>query len=547
MDASFDDYPLAELCMGILRGNLSGRLDVALHPEPRNTVHFRDGIPVAVALEDVGGSLVELLVQSGALARERGSEVARLAEASGRTQAAVLAELGILALEDGHRRLARARVLRLFDTRGARFRFIEGSALPDRATLTVLEPLPLVYRGLAEGADQRAIRRFLETHGESSFVLAGTYPRGVDPFEWGAEVEQAVLGLEVPQGVQQLAARIGRERAAAALLSLFMVGMVDLREVAPERRTQAGGRPAEPPLEARRVSLPRAPADEPPDSGGLMIHRGYRGGPANRAPNKVPGAQGPSRAGDAHEAQLALIKERLVPYRSMTYPQLLRVSPDVDASQIERAYRFLVRRLADEAPAPGSAEPGRGDAATPDPGRRAVRGLLDEAFQVLTHPERGRRYLALLERSESSHQAFRERQTLEAEVKAERALEVLADGRTAEAAYLLAWIEKLDGTRPELSVLAGVIDLARVSSELRPREALAFEPVVAAARIHRPAAPLLALCHAWVLAEAGDARGARSALVAAGAPSHPFAERVRALLAEPRAPGGGPWRSPEPQ
>ena len=96
LEASFSAYPLAELLIGILRGNLTGRLDLFLHPEPRNLVYFKDGVPVSVQLPDAGVSLVKILIDSGRVPHDTGLDLLRLAEASGRTEEQVIQQHNVL-------------------------------------------------------------------------------------------------------------------------------------------------------------------------------------------------------------------------------------------------------------------------------------------------------------------------------------------------------------------------------------------------------------------------------------------------------------------
>src|SRR3990167_7279564 len=51
-DSSLAQQPLAELLIGILRGNLTGRLDVDAQGGPSGSIYFRHGVPVAVDFSD---------------------------------------------------------------------------------------------------------------------------------------------------------------------------------------------------------------------------------------------------------------------------------------------------------------------------------------------------------------------------------------------------------------------------------------------------------------------------------------------------------------
>jgi len=188
-EGRFSDYALPELLMGILRGNLTGVLDVILSSERRNAVYFKDGVPVSVSLPEV--------------------------EARG---------------------AARAQIVALFDAGDRSFRFKEGEQMPADAELAILQTLPLIYQGLMAARDRSTVRAFTARTQGSRFHLADTYPRGVDPFEWGEAVERAVAALEEPKSAEDLAARdLGAERAAVVLTCLDLADMLEILE-APKRR-----------------------------------------------------------------------------------------------------------------------------------------------------------------------------------------------------------------------------------------------------------------------------------------------------------------------
>ncbi|MCA9554807.1 MAG: hypothetical protein KC933_32555, partial [Myxococcales bacterium] len=276
LEASFSAYPLAELLIGILRGNLTGRLDLFLHPEPRNLVYFKDGVPVSVQLPDAGVSLVKILIDSGRVPHDTGLDLLRLAEASGRTEEQVIQQHNVLSagiLDDVRRRRARAQLVRLFDTSQLDFRFEEGVPMPFDVPLTILQPLPLVYEGLMKTQDRTVVNRFLEAHARSTFELASNFPRGVDPFEWGAQVERVVAQLPPPLSVARLAqAGLPQEVALAAMTSLHLASMLELKEQGPGVRplpaTPASSPARKAPGEARNGPQEPDSRREHPASGG---------------------------------------------------------------------------------------------------------------------------------------------------------------------------------------------------------------------------------------------------------------------------------------
>jgi hypothetical protein len=594
LEASFSAYPLAELLLGILRGNLTGRLDLFLHPEPRNVVFFKDGVPVSVQLPDAGVSLAKILIDSGRVPHEQGLDLLRMAEASGRSEEQVIQQHNVLSpgvLDEARRRRARAQLVRLFDASPLDFRFQEGVALPAGVPLTILQPLPLVYEGLVKTQDRTVVNRFLEAHARSTFDLAPTFPRGVDPFEWGPQVERVVTQLPPPLSVARLAqAGLPQEVALAAITSLHLASMLELREQGPGVRPLAAvAPPASPaaPLPAQSPGLsaarppgavappasPAAPLPAPapspglsaspppvtaptpatllrkgpaperrpaePVGGGLQIHRRSGGGPVPapasvrspgpgvepaRPPAPRPAAPSavtrptpapPAPGRPTHETELASVRQRLSPLATQNYYQLLRVTPGSNPAQVDRAYRFLARRVEDEAA---------------DPGWRATLDLLKEAHQLLRDPERAALYAQLVERGEGSGTAFKERLAFEAEPKVDRALRAVAEGRTGEATFLLSWAEKLDPSRLDVPVLMTVVDFLRAPRALREQDARGLQTFLAAELARQPNDWRLKLCQALVLAELGDGRGAQALTFDCPELDHPMVRLVRSTL-----------------
>lgn len=529
LDASLATYPLAELLLGLLRGNLSGRLDLFLHPEPRNRVIFKNGVPVSVQLPDGGVSLVKILIDSGELPHDRGLDLLRVAEASGRSEEAVIEQHNVLtagALDEARRRRSRAQMVRLFDAGALDFRFSEGAEMPRDMPLTILQPLPLVFEGLYRAADRSVVQRFLETHRHSLFSLSGTFPKGVDPFEWGAQVERTVTQSAHQISVQRLMqGGLPQDLAAVAMTSLFLADMLDLREQgAGLRPAPAPSDPPVRPTEPRRTAAtPAAPASAPA-SGGLVIHRraGTSPTPAAGVTPPAPRTAAPSGARpedpaprSQHEAELQSIRKRVLPIAGQNYFQLLRVTPGTAPAQVERACRFLMRRVEDEGQ---------------DPGWRATKDFLQEAFVALNDPERAALYGQLVERSEKSPQGLVERHAFEAEAKVDRCLRAMAEGRTGEASFLLSWAERLDSTRTDVPVLLAVLDYLRAPRAQRATDARGLQAFLAQELARQPHDWRLKLCQALVLSELSDARGANALLTGCPDPDHPMVRLVRAQL-----------------
>lgn len=539
LDASFGTYPLAELLIGILRGNLSGRLDVFLHPEPKNHVLFRNGVPIVVELPDSGASLVQVLIEAGSLPKERGLDLLRLAEASGRSQIALVEEKNLLsrgALHEAKHRLARRQVVRLFDAGPADFRFTEGVMPDEGVVITILQTLPIVYEGLVRTSDRDIVDRFVASHGTDVFALSATYPHGVDPFEWGSDVEAAITPDDETVTIDLLVQRgLARETAGAAIMSAYLAGMMEVKRrgaaAAPEPRRDQ--RVEDPRLvEARRAARQSTDAPAQKDPSGLVIHRRSQGGAVKvqQARTEAPAAplqgrlvappppptQTPADAArSAHDAEYTSVRDRLTPYRNQNYFQLLRVTPGTDAAQLERSYRFLLRRIEEEGE---------------DAGTLVIRELLNDAMDVLGDPDRSKRYAALVEQAEKNPSADRERLAFEAEPKVERAFRAMAIDMTGIATYLLSWAEKQDSSRTDVPILFAMVDYLRSPPAQRGTDARALEAMIEDELMERGHDWRVRLCYGLLLAERNDVNGAKRNIESAPDETHPMVVRIKRLV-----------------
>ncbi len=230
------EHPLADLLMGILRGNLTGALRLELDPATRNLVYFRDGVPVAVDLPALGVSLAGVLADRGELSADVAQQVAQRARSAGTSESRVIEIERVVAegaLRDGVRARARLELERLFGAGAHRFVFTEGVAVPRDADLAVLQPLPIIYAGLAQGSSE-PVSRFFARWGAHRFRLADTYPRGVDPFEWGPDVERAIAILEAPLSIGALHdAGLEPITARVALAALHAADMLEIHDPSP--------------------------------------------------------------------------------------------------------------------------------------------------------------------------------------------------------------------------------------------------------------------------------------------------------------------------
>ncbi len=330
LSATFAEYPLPDLLLGILRGNLSGRLDITLHPEPRNRIYFRDGVPIAVDLADARVSMMHMLIETGQVSEAAGLELLRIAEGMDVSESVILEEREVLPpgrARELEARRARAQLVRLFDVGTVDFTFHEGIDCPEQVRLTILQPLPIVYEGLCATQDRALLERILEDYTGRSFVLAPTFPRGVDPFEWGPDVDRALGRLEEEPHTLADLLELGLDprTASAALATLVLAGMLEVRDKAAPakpksdpRTRSAGAAPANP----QRMPLDESAADE---TSGLVIH--YKSGAKAKPGKDTPPAPAPAPALLEYES----VKARFANYDGKNYYQILRVAPNTDS------------------------------------------------------------------------------------------------------------------------------------------------------------------------------------------------------------------------
>lgn len=417
LESDLAEYPLPELLLGILRGNLTGPLELDLSAAPRNWIHFQDGVPIAVSLPDVPGSLASVLAARGTLDRETAAKVEAEAKKSGKTESAVIRYERILtdgALREGLRIRARQQVAQLFDLVDCHIRFREGVKVPSDAELVVLQLLPILYEGLLRSKNRGAMDRFQARYAQHRFRLSDTYPRGVDPFEWGEQVERRVRAMEQPEGIEDLVqGGLSRPVALAVLAALVATDMAEILE------PQA-----------------RAPREARPDFGAS------------------------DRAGERprfyHDQVRTLIAQRLDPLISQSYYELLRLPSSADDDELIRAHRGLIARID-----------------TQDPAGRAHRALIDEAFAVLKDARLGPEYL----RANADPER---RARIEADPRYRRGVSALVAGELGEAEYWLELAARQDPARKELRPVRRLLALSAADPQDVPMLAAELLPTIEA-------------------------------------------------------------------
>lgn len=506
--SSFAEQPFAEFLLGVLRASVTGALTLGFHDDALNRIYFRHGVVVLVDLPSVDApSLKERVLD--AVEDEQVRTAVDAATTDG--EVAHLVGAGVLpatVLLRAWQQVAEGRLLRLFDVGDLSFVFQEGQTPPGGRALTVLKTLPLVFRGLRDGRFANPVLGFMEANRKRSFALSGTYPTELDIFEWGPDLIEAVRALEKPQRLAAIAADgDGAKGLGAALMSLYLVGMLDERPVSSPPRTtkrDSTDRPTEENLVASRPD-PAAP-DEP---SGLRIHR--------RSEVKLGGSA--DREVDFNrrfDVEYMLAQKQLGPYRNLNYFEILRVRPDGDAAQIERAFRFLIRQT---------------DSPSEPSGAMLLKSLYHEAFEHLRTATRASNYRRLLEEEEVDAAVSAQRRQFEAEPKVERAVRAIGNSRHGEAQFLLEWGQNLDPTRADLPVLLPAVRWLN-EGEASGDSSKATVASLAAYSLAHPEDRRAKLVRALVLAQTKQQPMARQLLREVNLRDHALWIRVQSLVGD---------------
>jgi hypothetical protein len=496
----FGEDPLPDLLIGILRGNLTGVLNVDFGANKDDRVYFRDGVPVCVVLPSVGVSLAEILVACGEIERSVGISVQRESGSGNQTESVVFSKMDACpdgALQNGMRIRARAEMVRLFDAGDRAFHFQEGTSLPDLAEVTILQPLPLIYEGLLSAKDRSPLRSFLEETQGRWFKLVDTYPAGVDAFEWGKEVEVVVNTMCEAQSIEQLIKKgLPPDQVAVVLATLSLTGMIEAVEAPsgmPKKlrlRTMATSGeyvlPAEQPLTLRPIS-------------GI-----------SHAMTSVPEPMASPAIDNTKD-----FRDKVLPLVGKNYFEILRVTPSSKADQLERAVRFLSKNIDSQ-----------------HRGERAVAHLALEAHRVLASPVQGPKYRECLRRAEENPRYLTQRYQMEVDSKIDLALASIAEGHLDEADVWLTWAAKLDPTRSDLRLHRAFLSFCRAQPENRPVIASALRELLAQESLMEPSDVSLQVYLACVVACLGDTKMVQVLRNRAGVLTHPLAPLIERFTQE---------------
>lgn len=328
----------------------------------RKAIQLRDGCPVAVKSNLVNECLGNYLVREGKLSEEDMVESIRRLKKGEGLQGQILVAMQVLDEEEIARALktqAEEKLLEIFAwTRGS-FHFEIGGRLKSANTLTLgAGPAAVIIDGIRRYFPLERVDAFLSEWGRS-FVSRGQSPfYRFQDIALTPEEEELVSSLDGSRRLSEIAS--ASEPARRTLYGLVVTEMLELRS-APD------GEKIVP--QAVKPAPPRAAKPTPPASG--------------------------SDGDRALRVELAAMAERL---RAKSYFEMLEVSEEVEASELDQAYESLARK----------AHPDRFSHAS-----SAVRQLADEVFQLLTEayetlsdPRRRTRYL--LERRKGERVAAEE-------------------------------------------------------------------------------------------------------------------------------------------
>ena len=415
IEGHLTQQPFAELLVGALRANLDGWLDFAFGTsDHQNRIVFRGGVPVFVTLPDVGPSLIHMLIEEGVLSSTHGTALVELTR-SGQTESKVVESESILTnaqLREARARRAKAQLVRLIGLRDGNFQFIQGFADIDPSAVTLLEPLPLLYQGFLSSHLLSSMGSFLPPS-NAQISFGATYPLGLDPFGLGAELESAIADGITLEGLVERG--FSRTHAEAAIASLSLAEMLIIVAIY-EQQQQTTSTPSAP-VPSQSVPSQFGPSQRgvlndkhtPPseERGGLVLHtlKGRRPPTAEEAFDASAGV-----GGSREPLKYLRTIER---FEDKNYFEILRVGPETEPGQLDRAYRYLIRRASE------GASQGVG-----------VIELLEEAYHVLSDPK---------SRSEYTIASLSERREIEANGRVESAFHAIELRKWDEALMFSTW------------------------------------------------------------------------------------------------------------
>ncbi|MBI4821310.1 MAG: hypothetical protein HY791_33935 [Deltaproteobacteria bacterium] len=437
-------YPLPALLLGVLRGNLSGLLELGLPGV--NYVAFRDGVPIALALPGLRVSLARILEAESVLDEGAREEIESFAEEAQTSESRLVRQADVVpegVLEGALRERARRKLIALFGAGPVAFQFREGAVPPRDADIAILEPLPAIFRGMATEAFEPILKHLLGPSLELPVRLTELYPRGVDPFQWGESTESLVATGSTVSATELERQGLSRKEARAVLGALLLTGMgesIDENGVTKELSAVTG------------VPSALSPSTSDPDTSEPGLRPFSLD--AQAATEDFEAARHHAVSSRPQLSEGDEIKRALSAFMGKDYFDVLRVRPNTGPEQLERAYRFLTRENLPDTPS-----------------RRAVLGVYEEAYLTLSDTERSAKYRRVAEQAKDRPKLLSARTSFEATRKVERALLVAQSGALHEAAALIEWAFTLDPARKDLPLLKAVFEvMAEPSSSARLSE-----------------------------------------------------------------------------
>lgn len=143
-------YPLADILIDLKRSEKHGILEIGDGPVMKR-IYFKNGDIVFATSNKEEDHFVKVILRAGKITTEQYHQIADISKKKGKSQGAILVELGYLKPEDliwAVKYHVEEIILSLFEREDGKFAFTEGTLFSKKITLLKLSTVNLIYRGI---------------------------------------------------------------------------------------------------------------------------------------------------------------------------------------------------------------------------------------------------------------------------------------------------------------------------------------------------------------------------------------------------------------